>query len=453
MASHAPPGLSASLVPAAMLGQTEDMWIDVIHKMDEVYTDLVASQVALEQQNEQLEQARAFMTSVLGTMTDVLIVSDAGGRIAQVNPALCSVVGKPEEALLGQPLVDLFVPAERGEVAGCLTAAQAIEQRDWHLLAADGNFAAVSVSGAPRKIGGRGHAGMVMVGRPIGDLQRAYRELDSAHQRLRQTQQQLLTSEKMAALGRLVAGVAHELNNPISFVFGNMYALKRYGGAITQYLEAIDAAVPPVELAALRAALKIDKVLGDIGPLVDGTLEGAERVRDIVQDLRRFSSNQREEPEAFNLVRLVHTAADWVVKAQRAKPELVFDLPDALEVVSRKGQLHQIVVNLVQNAVDALDGVAQPCITIRAREDGSEVLLAVADNGPGVALHHQDKIFEPFFTTKPIGAGTGLGLYVSYTMAEKLGGRIELTEAPGGGAVFTVRLPLVPGVDEPGEGA
>ena len=187
--------------------------------------------------------------------------------------------------------------------------------------------------------------------------------------------------------------------------------------------------------------------------MVDGTLEGAERVRDIVQDLRRFSSNQREEPEAFNLVRLVHTAADWVVKAQRAKPELVFDLPDALEVVSRKGQLHQIVVNLVQNAVDALDGVAQPCITIRAREDGSEVLLAVADNGPGVALHHQDKIFEPFFTTKPIGAGTGLGLYVSYTMAEKLGGRIELTEAPGGGAVFTVRLPLVPGVDEPGEGA
>jgi len=303
VASHAPPGLSASLVPAAMLGQTEDMWIDVIHKMDEVYTDLVASQVALEQQNEQLEQARAFMTSVLGTMTDVLIVSDAGGRIAQVNPALCLVVGKSEEALLGQPLVDLFVPAERGEVAGGLAAAQAIEQRDWHLLAADGNFAAVSVSGAPRKIGQRGHAGMVMVGRPIGDLQRAYRELDSAHQRLRQTQQQLLTSEKMAALGRLVAGVAHELNNPISFVFGNMYALKRYGGAITQYLEAIDAGVPSVELAALRAALKIDKVLGDIGPLVDGTLEGAERVRDIVQDLRRFSSNQREEPEAFNLVR------------------------------------------------------------------------------------------------------------------------------------------------------
>ena len=452
MASQTPPVLSALLAPGDMPGlgdngedrRGEDMWIDVIHKMDEVYADLVASQVALEQQNEQLEQARAFMTSVLGTMTDVLIVSDAGGRIAQVNPALCGVVGKPEATLLGQPLVDLFLPAERAEVAACLGAAQPVEQRDWHLLSVDRQIAAVSVSGAPRKVGGRAHAGMVLVGRPIGDLQRAYRELDSAHQTLRQTQQQLLTSEKMAALGRLVAGVAHELNNPISFVFGNMYALKRYRAAISEYFAAIDAGLPARELAVLRARLKIDKVLSDIGPLVDGTLEGAERVRDIVQDLRRFSSNQREEPEAFNLVRLIHTAADWVVKAQRQKPDLVFDLPERLAVVSRKGQLHQILVNLVQNAVDALDGTPAPRIIIAAREGEREVLLSVADNGPGVARHHQDKIFEPFFTTKPIGTGTGLGLYVSYTMAEKLGGRIALCDAPGGGAVFTVSIPLVP---------
>jgi two-component system sensor histidine kinase HupT/HoxJ len=288
---------------------------------------------------------------------------------------------------------------------------------------------------------------MVLVGRPIGELQRAYRELGAAHQRLRQTQQQLLTTEKMAALGRLVAGVAHELNNPISFVFGNMYALKRYGAAITQYLAALDEGRPGEDLAALRAKLKIDRVLADISPLVDGTLEGAERVRDIVQDLRRFSANQREPLETFNLVRLVQTAADWVIKTMREPPEVCFDLPERLDIVSRKGQLHQILVNLVQNAADALasgQGEAReqpPCLSLSARQEGEEIVVRVVDNGPGVPASVQDKIFEPFFTTKPIGSGTGLGLYVSYTMAGKLGGSLDYADAPGGGAAFTLRLP------------
>ncbi|NKI99533.1 ATP-binding protein [Novosphingobium sp. SG707] len=273
-------------------------------------------------------------------------------------------------------------------------------------------------------------------------LERTLAELDAAHRKLRQTQQQLLTSEKMAALGRLVAGVAHELNNPISFVFGNMYALKRYGGAITQYLAAIDAGRGGAELAALREKLKIDRVLSDIGPLVDGTLEGAERVRDIVQDLRRFSASQREPLESFNLVRLVHTAADWVLKALRDPPELHCALPERLEISSRKGQLHQILVNLVQNAADALRDREGGVIDISAAQEGDTIALSVADNGPGVTRDHQDKIFEPFFTTKPIGAGTGLGLYVSYTMAGKLGGSLDYADAPGGGAVFTLRLPL-----------
>lgn len=315
-------------VPFAALGQGgEDLWIDVIRKMDEVYADLIASQTALEERN--------------------------------------------------------------------------------------------------------------------GELERTLAELDAAHKKLRQTQQQLLTSEKMAALGRLVAGVAHELNNPISFVFGNMYALKRYGAAITDYLKAVDSGRSTADLAALRQKLKIDRVLADIGPLVDGTLEGAERVRDIVQDLRRFSASQREPLETFNLVRLIHTASDWVLKALRDPPELVLDLPGKLDVTSRKGQLHQILVNLVQNAADALKGREGGIIAISAATEGENLCLRVADNGPGVAAAHQDKIFEPFFTTKPIGTGTGLGLYVSYNMAGKLGGGLDYADAEGGGAVFTLRLPLV----------
>jgi two-component system sensor histidine kinase HupT/HoxJ len=157
--------------------------------------------------------------------------------------------------------------------------------------------------------------------------------------------------------------------------------------------------------------------------------------------LRRFSANQREPLETFNLVRLVQTAVDWVIKTMRDPPEVCFDLPERLDIVSRKGQLHQILVNLVQNAADALasgQGEAReqpPCLSLSARQEGEEIVVRVVDNGPGVPASVQDKIFEPFFTTKPIGSGTGLGLYVSYTMAGKLGAASTMPMRRAGGGL------------------
>ena len=413
--------------------------------MDEVYSELVESQTELEEKNARLEEAHAFIGSVLAAMTDVLIVCDTKGQIQQVNPALEATTGRRERDLVGLPVTDLFDEESRAAVAGLLPElkeGRIVAQRDLSLGASDPQKALISVNCTPR-CDHRGRlVGMVLVGRPIGELQRAYRELDSAHQKLTQTQQRMMVSEKMAALGRLVAGVAHELNNPISFVFGNMYALKRYGAAITEYLSACDGSGGnPAEMDALRKSLKIDRVLQDIGPLVDGTLEGAERVRDIVQDLRRFSSNQEETAESFNITRLVRTAADWVIKTQRVKPAVRLDIPDKLELRGRKGQLHQIIVNLVQNAADVLEGEPKGEIVVTGERVGGDVVIRVADNGPGIPLERIDKIFEPFFTTKPIGAGTGLGLYVSYNMAMKQGGDLTAANRPEGGAEFTVRVP------------
>ena len=246
----------------------------------------------------------------------------------------------------------------------------------------------------------------------------------------------------MAALGRLVAGVAHELNNPISFVFGNMHALKRYGAAITEYLSACDRHVEVAELKELREKLRIDHVMRDITPLVEGTLEGAERVSDIVQDLRRFSSNQEEPLEPFDVGRLVRTAADWVVKAERLKPAIELDVPEKLEIVGRRGVIHQIIVNLVQNAVDVLAGKVDGKIWIAARVEAHALVIEVADNGTGIGEEHFDKIFEPFFTTKAIGQGTGLGLYVSYGMALKQGGNLTAANNLHGGATFTLTVPV-----------
>lgn len=429
---------------AAGGGADEDMWIDVIRQMDSVYADLVKSQTALEEQHRELEEAHDLIGSVFDGMTDVVVAAGSDGKVQRINGALARIVGRDQKVLIGSPVEELFAPGNRADVQDGMAHVRAggsIDQQEWHLQAADGALASVSTSIAARRDGSGRFVGFVLVGRPLGELQRAYRELDEAHRTLTKTQEQLLMSEKMAALGRLVAGVAHELNNPISFVFGNMYSLKRYGEAISTYLEATGNAAPDIELDALRSQLRIDRILSDIGPLVDGTLEGAERVRDIVQDLRRFSSNQQEEPESFNFVRLVHTATDWVVKTQRSKPEVAFDGPEELEVTSHKGQLHQIVVNLVQNACDAVAGQDDPRVTIRLSTGAGKVRLEVADNGPGIDIANRAKIFEPFFTTKPIGSGTGLGLYVSYNIAAKLDGQLGFADEPGGGAQFVLTFP------------
>ena len=156
---------------------------------------------------------------------------------------------------------------------------------------------------------------MVFTGRPVGELRRAYHALRQAHEELKRTQQQLLHAEKMASLGRLVAGVAHELNNPISFVLGNVHALQKYASRLARYLETVHRGGSPEELAVLRTDLRIDRIIGDLQPLIEGTVEGAERTRDIVDGLKRFSAVDRDEQKYFDLVVVVERAVHWVGKA------------------------------------------------------------------------------------------------------------------------------------------
>ncbi len=435
----------AGVAHAISLGQpNEDAWIEVIQKMDAVYAELVENQVELEVKNAALEEAQQLIASVFASMTDVLAVCDRLGRIQRVNLALEQVTGRREAGMIGQPLLTIFDP---GSVA---TVKQLMAKLREDGAVADCEVALRESSGAPAPFAvncsarfdhkGR-YAGGVMVGRPLGELRRAYKRLDLAHRELQEAQQHLVFSEKMAALGRLVAGVAHELNNPISFVFANMHALKKYALRVRRYIEATNAGIRGEDLQALRKDLKIDRMLADIEPLIDGTLEGATRASEIVQDLRRFSSSQAEPPEEFNLTRVIQTAASWVVKTARAKPTVSFDTPDDLNVLGARGAIHQILVNLIQNSLDAMDGQPAPKLEIIAKRTGDWVSIAVRDCGPGIPPEAMKRLFEPFFTTKPIGKGIGLGLYVSYGLAEDIGGRLCASNHAAGGAVFTLCIP------------
>ncbi|WP_042700943.1 sensor histidine kinase, partial [Azospirillum sp. B506] len=255
------------------------------------------------------------------------------------------------------------------------------------------------------------------------------------------TQQQLVHSEKMASLGRLVAGVAHELNNPISFVYGNAHAMRRYVERMTAYLDRVHEGAAASDLTALRKELRIDRARTDAAATLDGMLEGTERVRDIVAELRRFSSEQKHASERFDLTALLRSAVTWVAKAQMPDLTVIFDLPDTLDIAGHPGHLHQVAMNLVQNAIDAMAGATVKRLELNGRMEAGTVVVTIRDSGHGIPDAILGRIFDPFFTTKPVGKGTGLGLSISYQLVRDHGGDLAAANHPDGGALFSLTLP------------
>jgi two-component system sensor histidine kinase HupT/HoxJ len=430
----------SSQEPAEDPSASERAWLDVIQKMDEVYHDLLEYEVALERKNSALEESQQFIFSVLSSMSDILIVCNRTGAIEDVNPSLLALTGRDEAQLRGSLVFELFADAESRR---CVqhhfvdNAAQPLHDCEVNMSAANGTQMPVSINGMPRLSATGKLQGVVLTGRPVGELRRAYQSLRQAHDDLKRTQQQLLHSEKIASLGRLVAGVAHELNNPISFVLGNVVALQRYVVRLRRYCECLHGGGSVTELTQLR-----DELLSDLPSLIEGTVEGAERTRDIVAALKRFSAVDRDELEPIDLVPVLERAAHWVGNAAPAQVQIQVNLPARIEVLGSAGQLQQVFMNLVQNAVDATAALDPANVHIRALEVGPNAVVEFTDNGPGIPPENLGRVFDPFFTTKPVGQGTGLGLAISYGIIERHGGQISVANRPEGGAIFKVELPL-----------
>jgi two-component system, NtrC family, sensor histidine kinase HupT/HoxJ len=433
-----------------MDGVDESTWLDVIQKMDEVYTRLIDDEVELEKKNTELEQSQQFIFSVLTSMSDVLLVCDETGLIEQANAALCQLVGRDEAALRGTA-IDSLLADETSQAlarAAILDAPPSGKAIELNLLDAQGQSVSVDANCTPR-LGTNGRrAGTVWVGRPTAELKRAYHEMRAAHEALKRTQQQLLHSEKMASLGQLVAGVAHELNNPISFVLGNVHALRKYCDRLQTYMAALNAHMPEDELQAMRKQLRIEHLMGDLPSLIEGTLEGAQRTADIVHGLKRFSAMDSEQRLPVNLVDVIERAIHWVQKGRAHPPQVHWTPPSPLMVLGSAGQLQQVMMNLLQNAFDAVDGPRDRgsggVVWVEASQVTPQtVRVSVRDDGPGIAPEHLLRIFDPFFTTKPVGKGTGLGLSISYGIVEQHGGQLSACNVPGGGAELSLALPAM----------
>jgi signal transduction histidine kinase len=250
--------------------------------------------------------------------------------------------------------------------------------------------------------------------------------VDERTRELRETQAQLMQSEKMRSLGQLVAGVAHELNNPIGFVHANLQLLSGYiERLVVAQLDGGDVERP-------REAIK---------RLLSRSREGTERVKKIVQDLRTFSRMDQAELADTDLNAELERTLGLMEARFKDGIRLETDFGALPRVRCYPAQLNQVFMNLLMNACDALGAGGTVCVRTRATPGG--VALDFEDSGPGIAEHVRERIFEPFFTTKPVGQGTGLGLSISHGIVERHGGRLTVDCPAEGGTVFHVELPLV----------
>ncbi len=280
------------------------------------------------------------------------------------------------------------------------------------------------------------------------ELQRRHAELRQAYLRLNGTQEKLLQSEKMASIGQLAAGVAHEINNPIGYVHSNLGSLQEYLRSLFTVIEAYERALRAPDPKALipeiddiRDRLDIDFISRDLPQLMAESREGIERVTRIVRDLKDFSYSGRDESWKLadlhagleSTINIIWNELKYKVTLERryGKLPMVECLPS---------ELNQVYMNMLLNAGHAI--AERGHIVVSTGVDGDEVWIEFQDNGSGISPELRQRIFDPFFTTKPVGSGTGLGLSISYGIVNKHHGRIDLDSTVGEGSRFRIVLPI-----------
>lgn len=417
---------------------TENAWLEVIQQMEHAYKELINHQVELEHKNRELEQVNQLISSVQRSMTEVLLVTDLSGKVIQVNHSLTELNGLEHKKLIGLDIDHLFSSQDHNTIS-LVHQQKEFSQQEVTLVLSDQQYPIV-LNGSRLLDGNQQIQGMVLVGREISELRRAYKELADSHHELKVTQEQLVNAEKMASLGRLVAGVAHELNNPISFIYGNTHALMSYTQKLIPFLEQIKQVNLSEVGISTESTDKVNKIMKDLPSLLDGTLEGVERVRDIVMDLRQFSSGQQYQCRQFDLVHTLDTSLRWLLKDQQVT--ISTDLPNELTIEGQPGRIQQVLMNLIQNALDAIEQQPKATLNISLKELDDHALLSIADNGCGIPEDILPHIFEPFVTSKDSGKGTGLGLSLSYRFVTDHGGSLSAENQSDGGAQFTLKLPL-----------
>ncbi|MDD5388602.1 MAG: ATP-binding protein [Gallionellaceae bacterium] len=401
---------------------------------------------------KQAESDRARLAAIMEATTDFVGMADEHGRAMYANRSLRQLRGlglsphDPMEPIskahpdwAGRKIMDIGIP-------------EAARLGVWA-----GETAVVDVTGREIPVhqvilSHRNERGEIdfysTIMRDISESRRRASELQQAYEELKRTQEQLVQSEKMASLGQLAAGVAHEINNPIGYLSSNLGTLGGYVrdvlGVMETYETALSAISDPAHLAAVaqkKQEADFNFLREDIPILLAESLEGIQRVRKIVQDLKDFAhAGDNEDWQWVDLRHSLNRTLNIVNNELKYKAEVLQDYQDIPEIHCLPGQLNQVFMNLLVNAGHAIEAKGE--VRIRTWQEGEWISVEISDTGCGMPQEVISRIFDPFFTTKPVGKGTGLGLSISYGIVKKHGGRIEVASKVGEGTTFRVVLPV-----------
>jgi PAS domain S-box-containing protein len=421
---------------------------------------LLASSTAISEPGE----LTTLLASAVRSTEEGILITDTGSSsgtpsIVFVNESFKRLTLRSDRELIGQPLSVLrqsslqeqeFSLLEHGHSNSRSATIETVEARE------DGSSVHCAWHISPVRSPSGQVTHFISVLRDITKLReheeaqrQSHRKLIEAHRKLTENQAQLIQSEKLASLGQLAAGVAHEINNPIGYVMSNVEMLADdLGDLRSAWTKAREISETPdlddeqriLRLHDVLHNSDLNKRIQELDSLIDASHDGLIRVRDIVQNLRRFARADDSELQVADLNEELETALKIVWNELKHRCDVVTSLGDLPPYRCRPAQLNQVFANLLINAGQAIHDSGQ--IWIRTAADSNEIRIQIEDTGEGIPPEHRSKLFDPFFTTKPAGRGTGLGLAVSYGIVQQHGGSIEVDSSPGSGSTFTVRLPL-----------
>jgi PAS domain S-box-containing protein len=404
--------------------------------------------------SKQVDDLRRYNENIIQNMNSALVVVDPQGVVGYANPAAERILGASPEELRGASLWRWFEGALRGRlVERTLREGVRFRGAEGLIVRGSGERVPIGTSCSPLVDREGVRRGAVVIFQDLTEI--------------KQLQRQVLQAEKMASIGQLAAGVAHEINNPMGFIHANLFQLGEYIQDLTRVFEEVQALRKACATGSLgevnRAAERVEAIAGEVdadylledcSKAVRESLEGSERIRHIVQDLRAFSHPDGSERSDADVNECLDSTANIVWTMMKHVVVLTKEYQDLPRVRCFPMQLKQVFMNLLVNAYQAIEEAGRPRageIRLRTRAVPSGVVVEVADDGVGIDAQHLHRIFDPFFTTKEVGVGTGLGLSIAYNIVKRHGGTLRVESEAGAGTRFEIFLPRSGGEDAEGE--
>ncbi len=395
---------------------------------------LFTQRITIEKQKAEQERFNVIkmneqVNAIMETIPCSLLLLNNQGIIQSCNPESCKLFAKPKSEIINKN-IHVFIPA-LGTLDGKFDTETALKIMEESLLAPSFDNQHIEFSG--RKVTLNHDVNYLITISDINERKHSQKALSALNQ-------QLVNAEKLASIGQLSAGIAHEINNPIGFIRSNLDILSDYIKPIISYISMVKNGLQETAYQTLYQTEDLDYVIKDIEPLIGATLEGAARVSKIIKDLGIYAHTDETNPEPIFIDELIDKSLTLVANELKYKVEIIKSLEAKVIVIGFPQKLLQVFINMLVNASHAIESKGR--ISIKSGIYQDEVNISFEDNGSGIAQENLTHIFDPFFTTKPVGKGTGLGLHIVRTIIDEHHGRIDVSSIKGKGSKFDIYLPI-----------